>query len=71
MFCGGRIAVGRGASAMGATVDEGWLAVALFKLGEPSSCFTSVLGAGFVFGFVMGMADRVTVLEAMALARAR
>lgn len=75
MFCGGRIAVGRGASMMGATVDDGWFALmALCELGEvskggPSSPLISV--PGLELGFVIGMADLVTVRDAIALARAR
>jgi hypothetical protein len=78
VFCGGRIAVGRGASIIGATVEEGWFAlVALCELGDVSSGglsssftpFISVLGLGL--GFVIGIADLATVREAMALARAR
>jgi hypothetical protein len=79
VFCGGRIAVGRGASMMGATVEDGWFAlVALCELGEVSNGATSsslavpfISVLGLELGFVIGMADLVTVREAMALARAR
>jgi hypothetical protein len=78
VFCGGRIAVGRGASMMGATVEDGWFAlVALCELGEvssgaPSSSLVPFISvAGLELGFVIGMADLVTVREAIALARAR
>lgn len=79
-FSGGFIAVGR---AIGATVLEGWLTAAPL-LGEVSvgsgvpgdeSMALEVplsSGGGFtMFGLVIGMADLVTVLEAIALARAR
>jgi hypothetical protein len=78
VFCGGRIAVGRGASMMGATVEDGWFSlVALCELGDvsngvPSSSFTPFTSAvGLRLGFVIGMADLVTVRDAIALARAR
>jgi hypothetical protein len=78
VFCGGRIAVGRGASMMGATVEDGWFAlVALCALGEvssggPSSSLVPFISVpGLELGFVIGMADLVTVREAIALARAR
>ena len=88
VFCGG-FAVSRGASAIGATVEEGWLIMEPARLGELSD---ALVGAGVEevtgasdslggvsaptvgltrLGFVIGMADLVTVREAMALARAR
>jgi hypothetical protein len=90
VFCGG-FAVSRGASDIGATVDEGWFSMALVRLGELSDAlvgagvdetrisdsldndsWTSVLTSGLTrFGFVIGIADLVTVREAIALARAR
>lgn len=93
MFCGG-LAVGRGASAIGATVDEGWLTTAFVTPGELSPALKAgveeragvsggsfeedsvmsvfALGLGLTrLGFVIGIADLMTVREAMALARAR
>ena len=76
VFSGALIAVGRGAWAIGATVDEGWFAAIALEGDESgdseSFSFTSVAGVcGLMrFGFVMGMADLVTVREAIALARA-
>ena len=61
---------------MGATVDEGWFAAKALEGDESGDSesfpFTSVAGVcGLTrFGFVMGMADLVTVREAIALARA-
>jgi hypothetical protein len=77
VFCGGRIAVGRGASAIGATVEDGWFA--LPGVGEASSEVESesfvvplASSGGLIgFGFVIGIADLATVREAIALARAR
>lgn len=63
---------------MGATVEDGWFALAaLCELGEvssdaPSSSFNPFISALHLeLGFVIGMADLVTVREAIALARAR
>ena len=77
VLSGALIAVGRGAWAIGATVDEGWFAATALEGDEPgddsdSFPFTSVAGVcGLMrFGFVMGIADLVTVREAIALARA-
>jgi hypothetical protein len=83
LFSGGLVAVGRGASATGATVDDGWLTLELVPFVEgsppvlglmpfstPSDSLMIVSGGGLL-GFVMGIADFVTVREAIALARAR
>ena len=83
LFSGGLAAVGRGASATGATVDEGWLTAELepFVVGSPFELvlmpfstpfgsFVTVSGGGLL-GLVMGIADFVTVRDAIALARAR
>lgn len=83
LFSGGLAAVGRGASATGATVDDGWLTteltpfvegsplgLGLIPFSTPSDSFVAVSGGGLL-GFVMGIADFVTVREAIALARAR
>lgn len=75
MLSGGRLAVGRGASVLGATVEEGWLAA----FGEESGSTVedgeeveeAPLISGGLFGFVIGMADLATVREAIKLARAR
>ena len=70
VFSGGLIAVRRGASAIGPTVDEGWLT--LPPVGEASG--ESVLGstgAGLSrLGFVIGIADFATVRDAIAFALA-
>lgn len=83
VFSGGLAAVGRGASAMGPTMDEGWLAFAGVPFGEGAAeePLTSVLESSLSFvlcsegggllGLVMVMADLVTVRDAIALARAR
>ena len=52
--------------AIGATVEEGWLAFPFSRVGESENSS----GGGFGFGFVIGMADFATVREAIALARA-
>ncbi len=83
LFSGGLAAVGRGASATGATVDEGWLmaelepfvessplGLVLMPFSTPSDSFVTVSGGGLL-GLVMGIADFVTVRDAIALARAR
>ena len=83
LFSGGLAAVGRGASATGATVEEGWLTAELEPFVEgsplglepmpfstPSDSFVIVSGGGLL-GLVMGIADFVTVRDAIALARAR
>src|ERR1700747_1578111 len=67
LFAGGLAAVGRGASATGATVDEGWLTTELEPFVEgsplglvfmpfstPSDSFVTVSGGGLL-GFVMGL----------------
>ena len=79
VFSGGRFAVRRGASAIGATVEEGWFGA--FELvgdasdmSEESESFVEPFTSGgskIRLGFVIGIADFVTVREAMALARAR
>lgn len=75
VFSGERIAVGRGAT--GATVEEGWSTTLTGDASEASDVSGSfveplVCGGGLTrFGLVIGMADLVTVREAMALARAR
>jgi hypothetical protein len=77
VFSGGRVAVGRGASAMGATVEEGWFAFE--DVGDVSGAGVDDEGisldpfnSAFArFGFVIGIADFATVREAIALARAR
>jgi len=76
VFWGGLAAVGRGTSAIGATVDEGWFTAPALE-GEESGDsksfpFVSVEGVcGLMrFGFVIGMADLAIVREAIALARA-
>jgi len=77
VFSGGLIAVGRGTSEIGATVDDGWFAGVLpgEDCGDSDESFPFVSatgGGGFTrFGLVIGIADFVTVREAMALARAR
>jgi len=83
LFSGGLAAVGRGASDTGATVDEGWLTeglepfvvgsplgLVLIPFSTPSDSFVTVSGGGLL-GLVMGIADFVTVRDAIALARAR
>lgn len=76
VLSGALIAVGRGAWAIGATVDEGWFAATALEGDEPgdSDSFPFASDAGVCgltrFGFVMGIADLVTVREAIALARA-
>jgi len=83
LFLGGLAAVGRGASATGATVDEGWLTaeltpfveesplgLGLIPFSTPSDSLMTTSGGGLL-GFVMGIADLVTVRDAIALARAR
>jgi len=76
VFSGGFIAVGRGASAIGATVDDGWLTTPF--VGDDcadsviSDPFVSGAGGGLTrLGLVIGMADLVTVRDAIALALAR
>ena len=77
VFSGGLMAVGRGASAIGATVDEGWFTATALE-GEESGdsdsfpLNNSVAGVcGLMrLGFVMETADLATVREAIALARA-
>jgi hypothetical protein len=83
VLSGGLLAVGRGASAIGATVEEGWLTAPVL-VGDDSegSCasedeseslarpLTSDIGL-IRLGLVIGMADFVIVREAIALARAR
>jgi hypothetical protein len=77
VFSGGRMAVGRGASAIGATVEEGWFAFE--DVGDVSGAGVNDEGisldpfnSAFArFGFVIGIADFATVREAIALARAR
>jgi hypothetical protein len=82
VFSGGRVAVGRGASAIGATVEDGWFTGPAPQGGvsggagavvDSTSFDTPLISEGGLirFGFVMGMADFVTVREAIALARAR
>ncbi len=84
LFSGGLAAVGRGASATGATVDDGWLTfelapfvvdsplgLGLMPFSRPSESLVTNVSGGGLLGFVMGIADFVTVREAMALARAR
>lgn len=80
VFSGGFAAVGRGASAMGPTMDEGWFAFAWWLLGEVSAeaLLTKVMESspfcslgGGLLGFVMVTADFATVREAIALALAR
>jgi hypothetical protein len=72
VFSGGRIVVGRGASVTGATVDEGWLALGEDCEGSEVEGEETVSGGGLTrLGLVIGMADLVTVREAIALARAR
>lgn len=83
LFSGGFGAVSRGASDGPATA-EGWLAatagvvvsgipvVPFVTVVEFSASFEPPFGSGLGrFGFVIGIADFVTVREAMALARAR
>ena len=79
VLSGGRLSVGRCASAIGATVEDGWL-IAPELAGdksEPSDESVSFAdpfnsGDGLTrLGFVMGMADFVTLRDAIALARAR
>ena len=53
-------------SAMGATVDEGWLAFPLDK-----SAPSDLSGGGFRLGFVIGIANFATVREAIVFSRAR
>jgi hypothetical protein len=81
VFWGGRIVCGRGATAMGATVEEGWFV----PEGDPSPAGESIEVAGEVsgpldvplssggdlFGLVMVTADLATDRAAIALARAR
>ena len=62
---------GLGGSAIGATVDDGWLAFPLASGGESDSNGSSGGGFGFGFGLVIGIADFATVRDAIALARAR
>jgi hypothetical protein len=77
VFSGGRIAVGRGASAMGATVEEGWFAFE--EVGDVSGAGVDDEGISFDpfnsplvgFGLVIGIADLATVRDAIALALAR
>ena len=84
VLSGGLLAVGRGASAMGATVEDGWL-TALPPPGDVS-CVSGVevtdeeslvpllvasTGGLTRFGFVIGIADLKKPLEAIALALAR
>jgi hypothetical protein len=84
LFSGGLAAVGRGASATGATVEDGWLTLelapfvadsplglGLIPFSSPSASLVTRVSGGGLLGFVMGIADFVTVREAMALARAR
>jgi hypothetical protein len=77
------MAVGRGASDIGATVEEGWLTAPTLRGDESEgSCASedeseslgrqlSSDGGFMTLGLVMGTADFVTVREAIALARAR
>jgi hypothetical protein len=78
VFSGGRLAVGRGASAIGATVEEGWFAMG--AVGDVSGAGVEDEGVseplisdgGFVeLGLVIGIAALATVRQAIALARAR
>jgi hypothetical protein len=78
VFSGGFIAVIRGASAIGAAVADGWAAEVAGDDSEASGesvsfaePFVSGRGGLTRFGFVIGIADFATVLEAIALARAR
>ncbi|SRR6266550_2514839 len=84
VLSGGLLAVGRGASAMGATVEEGWLTVlpppgdvscvSGVEVRDEESLMPLVLastGGLTRFGFVIGMADLKKPLEAIALALAR
>lgn len=77
------MAVGLGASAIGATVEEGWLTAPTLagdesegsgasedeseSLSKPLSSDSGLI----MLGLVIGMADFVIVREAIALARAR
>lgn len=78
LFCGGLGAVGRSGSEVGLAADKMWFSAALWELlgddsGALSSSFnplTSVIGLTGL-GLVIGIADLVTVREAIALARAR
>lgn len=64
--------VGRGASATGATVEEGWFVLGELWEGSELEGEAAVSGGGLTrLGLVMGMADLVMVREAIALARAR
>lgn len=64
--------VGRGASATGATVEEGWFVFGELWEGSELEGEAAVSGGGLTrLGLVMGMADLVMVREAIALARAR
>lgn len=72
VFSCGRIVVGRGASATGATVEEGWFVLGEVWEGSELEGEATVSGGDLTrLGLVMGMADLVTVREAIALARAR
>ena len=73
VFSGGLTAVGRGTSVGVPVVDAGLSSVAPGgdAVGEPLPLPLESAGASFTFGLVMGMADLVTLREAIALARAR
>lgn len=75
--------MGRGASAIGATVEEGWLTAPTLPGDESEASGVSedaseslikpfISASGLMrLGFVIRMVDLVIVREAMALARAR
>lgn len=80
VFSGGRMEWGRGATAIGATVDDGWFVID----GDPSLCCVSgeateaseslefpLTSGGGLFGLVIVTADLATDRAAIALARAR
>lgn len=74
VFSGGLTsAVGRGTSAAVPVVEAGLSSIAPGgdAVGEPSPLLLESAVGSFTFGLVMGMADLVTLREAIALARAR
>ena len=79
-FVGGSVIEGRATSMTGPAVEEGWLAEAPAVFGDdcavpscnaglPVSSATLFVSGGLL-GLVMGIADLVTVRDAIALARA-
>lgn len=73
VFSGGLTAVGRGTSTGVPAADAGLSSVTPGgdAVGEPLPLPLESAGASFTFGLVIGMADFVTLREAIALARAR